>query len=320
MRTLGIDTSNYTCSVAVYDDESETITMKKQLLSITKGTVGLRQSQAVFEQVRLLGQQTMALFQEIPGPIDAVGASVRPRTVEGSYMPCFLVGKMAAEVLSAVIACPMTSFSHQQGHLAAALYSAEKLDWLFGEPHTFYAFHLSGGTTECLLVTAGNGNILEIERLGGSLDLHVGQVIDRVGQRLGLPFPAGPELEKLAETSSQEALRSFHMAIPNKGCDCCLSGLENLCEKQLLNRKPPEEIARFCFDYICRSVESMLQNVFAIYGKQPVLFAGGVSGNKFLQKYLEERYDSVFAKPEFSSDNAAGIAVLTCLGERNASL
>lgn len=317
MRTLGIDTSNYTCSVAIYDDRTNRVLMKKHLLPTPEGAVGLRQSQAVFEQVKLLGKQMQTLCQEDLGTVHAVGVSSRPRAVDGSYMPCFLVGQTVAESISAILHCPISYFSHQQGHIGAALYSAERLEWLSGKGNTFFAFHLSGGTTECLRVKTENGRILETEKVGGSLDLHAGQVVDRVGHRLGLSFPAGPMLEQLALQCPQEISDLFRAVIPKKGCDCCLSGLENICEKQRLDGKSSAEIARFCFWYLSQTIESMLQNVFERYGRHSVLFAGGVSSNRILRDYFTTKYDSVFASPEFSSDNAAGIAVLTCLEAQN---
>lgn len=320
MKALGIDTSNYTCSVAAYDSDTKTVVMKKQLLPTPEGSVGLRQSQALFEHVRLLGGRMTELCEEIDYSFDCIGVSTRPRDVEGSYMPCFLAGSMAAQSLSAALKIPMRSFSHQQGHIAAALYSAGKLDWLLGDLHTFFAFHLSGGTTECLQVKALEGKILEINRVGKTLDLNAGQVVDRIGVKLGLSFPAGSVLEKLAENCSQDTVKKFRATIPDKGCDCCLSGLENICQKQISEGKSPAEVARFCIWYVTLTIDNMLKNVFKLYGKAPVLFAGGVSGNKFLQEYFKERYDGVFAKPEYSSDNAAGVAILACLEEGNALL
>lgn len=101
-------------------------------------------------------------------------------------MPCFLAGESQAAVLSSVLGVPLIRVSHQQGHLAAALFSSERMD-LMDRP--FLAWHLSGGTTELLLVEPEEGN-LRAEKIGGTTDLSAGQIIDRTGKALGLPFPS----------------------------------------------------------------------------------------------------------------------------------
>ena len=304
MRVLGIDTSNYTCSTAFYDTQTRQMEMAKHLLPTPEGSLGLRQSQAVFEHTKLLGKMMRQLFETADGLPEAIGVSARPRNVEGSYMPCFLTGKMAADSIGAVLGIPVYEFSHQQGHIAAALYSAKRLEWLHHSE--FIAFHVSGGTTDCLLVKTGNGTIDQIEMVGTSLDLKAGQAIDRVGRSLGLPFPAGPHLEQLASQCTDKI--KAHPTV--KGLDCCLSGLENQCGKLKEQGAEPAYIARYCLQYIQQTLERMLLAAMERYGKKPVLFAGGVMSNQIIRDYFIGKYQACFAKPEFSSDNAGGIAVL----------
>lgn len=313
MRALGIDTSNYTCSTALYDSETGQMFMAKQLLPTPEGALGLRQSQAVFEHVKLLGQMMDKLFAQAPGRVDAVGVSTRPRSAQGSYMPCFLTGAMAAQCLSAALGVPKHNFSHQQGHIAAALYSAEKTDWLTAG--RFLAFHVSGGTTDCLLVTTGNCSIESIELVGSSLDLKAGQAVDRVGGMLGLPFPSGPSLEQLALRCTDK----IKVKPTLKGIDCCLSGVENKCAKLLSEGAPQEYVACFCIEYIQATLEGMLKAAKAEYGELPLLFAGGVMSNSIIRGYFEKRYGASFAQPAYSADNAGGIALLAAgMEERNA--
>ena len=146
---LGIDTSNYTTSVAVFDDETGEIIQQKKLLPVREGQLGLRQSDAVFHHTA----QLHTLFERLAASADtkkivAVGASARPRPVDGSYMPCFTVGENTAKILAAALQVPFFAFSHQEGHIAAALYGAGRPDLL---NKTFIAFHVSGGTTEAVL-------------------------------------------------------------------------------------------------------------------------------------------------------------------------
>ena len=303
---LGIDTSNYTTSSALYDFEKGEIIQQKKLLPVKEGELGLRQSDAVFAHVKQLGGIVKELFNGKKYEIDAVGVSTRPRDIDGSYMPCFLVGDMVSETLSSVMNVPKYEFSHQQGHIAAALFSAGRLD-LMNEK--FIAFHLSGGTTEALLVTPDENRIIKCEKVAGSADLKAGQAVDRVGVMLGLPFPAGKYLEELALSSTAK----FKIKPTMKGAECCLSGIENKCRKMLDSGEKHEDIALFCLKSVEAALCGMTDALISEYGKLPLIYAGGVMSNKIIRKTMEEKYGGIFAKPEFSSDNAAGIAVLTAI-------
>lgn len=300
---LGIDTSNYTTSAALFDSEANTIIQSKKLLPVKAGELGLRQSDAVFAHVKQLGDMVQNVFAEYGGKITAIGVSTRPRDIDGSYMPCFLVGEMAANCLGAALKVPVLPFAHQQGHVAAALYSAGRLD-LFRE--RFIAFHLSGGTTEALLVEPSAERIIRCTKIGGSMDLKAGQAVDRIGVMLGLSFPAGKYLEKLALKSD----RKFKIKPVMKGTECCLSGIENKCRKMLENGEKPEDIALFCLKSVEAALCGMTDAMLSEYGKLPLVYAGGVMSNCIIRNTIENKYGGIFAKPEFSSDNAAGIAVL----------
>lgn len=314
MKVLGIDTSNYTCSAALFNSEDETIKMRKQLLPVPDGKIGLRQSQVVFEQVRLIGKIVTELLEGKEN-IQLVGVSSSPRADKNSYMPCFLVGHSVGQAISSCVGCNLHTFSHQHGHIAAALFSAKRLDLL--QHHSFLAFHVSGGTTDCLLVETENYRINKTLLVGTSLDLKAGQVIDRVGALLNLSFPAGSQLEQLA-LQCQEKWNSYFPRAVLKNENCCLSGLENQCRNLQLQGKSPNYIARFCLLSIQMTIEGMLQKAMENYGNLPVLFSGGVMSNSILREYFTKKYQGVFAEPKFSSDNAAGIAVLSYLEEKYA--
>ncbi len=303
---LGIDTSNYTTSAALYNAEKGEIIQRKKLLPVREGELGLRQSDAVFAHVKQLGDIVFELFDGNKYDIDAMGVSTRPRDIEGSYMPCFMVGDMVTKTLSSVLCAKRYEFSHQQGHIAAALFSANRLD-LINEK--FIAFHLSGGTTEALLVTPDENRIIKCEKVAGSADLKAGQAVDRVGVMLGLPFPAGKYLEELALKSTAV----FKIKPTMKGAECCLSGIENKCQKMLEKGESKEDIALFCLKSIEAALCGMTDALIEQYGNLPLIYAGGVMSNKIIRKTMEEKYGGIFALPEFSSDNAAGIAVLTSI-------
>ena len=220
---LGIDTSNYTTSVALYDEAAGTVEMHKKLLPVKERECGLRQSDAVFLHVKQLGGLMADLMGGSGRKIAAVGYSAFPRRAEGSYMPCFLVGDMVSQAVSSVLGVPRYPFSHQEGHIAAALYSSGCLDWLSGE---FYAFHVSGGTTEALLVHA-DGPDIRVRVVGKTLDLNAGQAVDRVGVMLGCSFPCGIELERLALECTAAVRKRFATA----ACPGCRTSVKHSLRK-----------------------------------------------------------------------------------------
>ena len=300
---LGIDTSNYTTSVALYNSETGEMLQQKKLLPVREGQLGLRQSDAVFHHTA----QLHSLFEELVREIDtnqiaAIGVSSRPRPVEGSYMPCFTVGENTAKILSVALRVPLYDFSHQEGHIAAALFSADRTDWLNRE---FIAFHVSGGTTEAVLAK-GSGCGFSLELVAKTLDLNAGQAVDRVGLMLGLRFPCGMALEQLA-LQNTEPVRA-HPKL--KGCDCCLSGVENLCRKFLDEGRSKQFIAAFCLEYIRCALSLMTDALLEKYGSLPLVYAGGVMSNTIINNSFTAKYHAVFAEPKYSSDNAAGIAYL----------
>ena len=311
---LGFDTSNYTTSAAVFCPDTNRVWHAKQLLPVKPGEKGVRQSDAVFhhtQQLPPLLEQVLREAAEGTGrsrtdlsrSVTAIGVSSRPRRVEGSYMPCFTVGLTQAKALGALLDVPVCEFSHQEGHIAAALYSAGRLD-LMGQE--FLAFHVSGGTTESLRVAPGPDCPVEASLMGTSTDLKAGQAVDRTGILLGLDFPCGPALEELALRSE----RTFRIRPSAEGLDCSLSGVENQCQKMLAEGEAPEDIALFCLKSVGAALEHMADALIAACPGRHLLFSGGVMSNQILRGDLEPRYDCSFASPEFSADNAAGVAVL----------
>lgn len=301
---LGIDTSNYTTSLAVFDGRD--IVQSKQVLKVKHGERGLRQSDAVFQHTVNMPK----LFDNIEiDRLDAVGVSTRPRNVDGSYMPCFLVGESIAYAVSKTFGVNLYKTSHQVGHILAALYSAEKLDLIHSD---FIAFHLSGGTTEALLVKPDNDEIIKAEVIASSSDLKAGQAVDRTGVMLGLDFPCGRELDRLSLLSDKE----FKIKLSMKLLDCSLSGVENKAKQMLLNGERNEDIAKFVLDYIALTVNEMLKRITQQYGDLPVIFTGGVSSNTILRSTIKKDFNAYFAESEFSLDNAAGTAIYAYLKDK----
>ncbi len=304
---LGIDTSNYTTSVALMYDDGELIANIKKPLPVGEGERGLRQSEAVFAHVKNIpsAMDEVKAFLDGRNPV-AVGVSAKPRNLEGSYMPCFLSGVAVAEAISASLGVPIYRFSHQCGHVMAALYSSGSEELM---KERFAAFHVSGGTTELLLVKSGELGF-DTELVGGTKDLNAGQVIDRIGVFLGMPFPAGPHLECAALAYSGK--------IPSKkvsvdGTYANLSGLENMARKIYEESGDTGKTAAFIFEYLGNSIASMCDNLVSAYGNMPFVFAGGVMCNSIIKNKLKDRFDARFAEPLLSADNAVGITELTRL-------
>lgn len=304
MPVLGLDTSNYTTSAAVFDGEGGR--NQGRLLEVRPGELGLRQSDALFQHVKHLPEVVEALLgEEGLGTVQAVGASTRPRAVEGSYMPCFLAGASQGQVLSQVLGVPFYAFSHQQGHLAAAAWSAGRLDLL---DRPFLAWHLSGGTTELLRVEPEeDGVVVRAEILGGTSDISAGQLIDRTGVLLGLPFPAGKEVEKL----SRQAQKREYYKVKVNGLTFSLSGMENKVRQMVQRGEKPAEVAWFAQETVCRVVQACTKAAMEQYPGLPVLCSGGVASNGRLKELLRQNCGALFAQPQFSTDNAMGTAILT---------
>lgn len=305
---LGVDTSNYTTSTALIDTEKMEAIQCKKLLPVKEGELGLRQSDAVFHHTKQLPEMVSALFGNKKISLDAIGVSVRPRNIEGSYMPCFLCGEGLADSLGAVNKISVHKTSHQIGHILAALFSSQKLE-LVNEK--FIAFHVSGGTTDCLLVTPDKEKVFDITEIGSSLDIKAGQAIDRTGLLLGLKFPCGKELEKLAAMSDKK----YKLKPMLKNGNCCLSGLENKCRKMLDDGERKEDIANYCLSFIYSTIYEMTKFALDRYGNMPIVYAGGVMSDKLIRDKLLQKFDAFFAEPDFSCDNAVGTAVFAAIKE-----
>ena len=300
MSVIGIDTSNYTTSIAYFDGR-EGMNCSK-LLPVKQGELGLRQSDAVFAHIKSLPELSGRLFSNIQtGQITAVGVSTRPRAVEGSYMPCFMVGYSHAKLISDMLGVPLIEVSHQQGHVAASLWSADHLE-LMDEPHL--AWQLSGGTTELLLVEPEGRNV-RCTKIGGTTDISAGQLIDRTGQILALPFPSGKHIDVLSQEASMKEV--FKVKCP---ClEFSLSGVQNKVQQFHEKYADPAETAAYALRCVVAAVCKATENAQKAYPGMRVVFSGGVASNSMLRS-MTAQFDPIFSQPQYSTDNAMGVAVL----------
>lgn len=308
---VGVDTSNYTTSVAVADEAGTVLANFKCPLPVKEGERGLRQSDAVFAHVRnlpILMEQLKTLLHPADAaelPVLGIGYSATPTRAEGSYMPCFRAGEVVATALCAATGAPLVRTTHQEGHVMAALYSAGAMDDL--KEAEFVAFHVSGGTTDVLYVRSSEEGF-DITPIGRSLDLHAGQAVDRIGVALGLTFPCGKQLEELAAKNTQKVPKP---RICVKGLDCHLSGLENLSLSLYEQTKDKSLVAAYTLDFIGLTLCQMAKEVRCRYPQIALVFSGGVMSNRRIQAMLGARFKNThFSEPAFSADNAAGVALL----------
>ena len=312
MIALGIDSSNYRSSAAAFFDDSTYISERK-LLYVENGKCGLRQSDAVFLHTKQLPQVVGAVLDKIDcNNVGCIGVSATPRSVMRSYMPCFLSGVAIAKTLSKALKVPLYEFSHQDGHIASALLSANETK-LFKEK--FIAFHLSGGTTEAVLVSPSDSYGFKTEIIAKTLDVSVGQIIDRVGVMLGLDFPCGEQFEKIAISGIPKS----NIRPTLKENDCCLSGVQNICQKMFDNGESAQNICATALFYVIKTVCQMAENLRKIYPEYKMIFSGGVASNSALKYEIQNTLKTgiSFATPELSSDNAVGISLLAKMAYRS---
>jgi len=298
---LGIDTSCYTTSVAA--KVGEQMFHIKKMLDVKEGECGLRQSDALFQHIKNLP----VLFDELKQQVVLkdyddirVVVSAKPRSVEGSYMPVFLAGQSFGKTVAAALDAEYIETSHQDGHIMAAIYSCKKYDIC---DEAFLTYHLSGGTSELLLVTPKN-NLFECEIVGGTKDLPAGQFIDRTGVKLGMAFPCGKYLDYSAVNYCGEKKKV-------KTCvnDCYInfSGEETRYSRMIDEGAEPTQVAYCVMKCIAESVKKSVKQAKAKYDVSNVLMVGGVSSSKMLREEFCDMPGVFFADPELSTDNAVGV-------------
>lgn len=303
MLCLGLDTSCYTTSAALFSDTGAPV-QSRQLLKVPAGECGLRQSEAVFAHIRQISEMVCNVTARASEPIRCVCASTAPRDGDDSYMPVFEVGAALGQSIAAALNAPFYKTCHQRGHIEAAKYQSGLAD------PCFLALHLSGGTTDLMQCDQSR-----ITPLGTSLDLHAGQLVDRTGVMLGLPFPAGPCLEELAKRGTARQLLPVSMA--KDGVSCHLSGAEAQIKRLWENGADQNDLAAEVYSLLCRTVLRMASAAAKMTGLNRILIAGGVASSPLLREMLLKRnedrrlgLDIYFGRPEFSGDNAVGVAAI----------
>lgn len=306
LACLGIDTSCYATSVALCGGAAEGLFFQaRRMLAVPVGERGLMQSEAVFQHVTHLPALLETMLRAHPHmQVQAVCASERPRPNPDSYMPVFRAGEGTARAVAAALRVPFFATSHQQGHLRAA-----RVGTGLNADTPLLSLHVSGGTTEVL-----TSRDTALTLLGGTGDLHAGQLIDRVGVAMGLPFPAGPHLEKLA--AQGEAASRLSTSV--RGLTCHFSGAETRALTWLADGVYAREtIAAEVFSCVARQLARLVLAGCALTGLEDALLGGGVMASHLIRQELSVRVAKrnrrirlYFARPELSGDNAVGVGLI----------
>ncbi len=304
---LGIDTSCYTTSLAIAAGET-LLGDARKMLPVPEGGRGLRQSEGFYHHHKQLPDLVETLAKEVPRfrELRAVAYSAAPRPVKDSYMPVFTAGEDFARTLGAALSIPLIPLTHQEGHLRAAAWSAG-----FDETKPFLAVHLSGGTTEVLVVEMRESRY-HIDILGGTKDISAGMVLDRAGVMMGYPFPAGKYLD-LAAVESQCVDPVFPIAVKEGWIN--FSGLENVAKKHFEDFNSPAEVSAGLLSAVTRSIAKAVLTAAETSGISRVLFSGGVSSSRYLREALSRhksfgKIDATFCPGQYAVDNAVGIALM----------
>lgn len=308
---VGIDTSAYTCSVAVMNLRGELLRDIRVPLRVRPGTLGLRQAEALHQHVRCLPSVVEEAFVDLEprqATLSGVAVSYAPRPQKDSFMPVFLAGHGVGRAIAATRGIPCWEASHQEGHIWAALWALPAL-----KATRILAVHLSGGTTEAVVVQGvgqEHQSCLDLHIAAATSDISAGQFVDRVGNALGLPFPAGPSLERLAQEGQAGRVR---LPVGVRRERLSFSGPESAAQRAIASGEPPADVARGVLDCLAESLQLWLKTVVAVTHTPDVVLAGGVVANRLLRQSLETSpllsdCQLWFAPPRLSGDNAVGLA------------
>lgn len=282
------------------------------MLPVPEGQRGLRQSEAFFHHVRHLPEllEEMApLLQTHPPHV--VAASNAPRNFPDSYMPVFRAGSSWARSVAALLGIPYLERSHQEGHLWAAFLD-QRQSVRVGEP--FLAVHISGGTTEAIVCLLQDDGRITTRIAGDTGDLTAGKFVDRLGVAIGLPFPAGAALERLAAQAAED--EGPRAAVAVKGTQISFSGPLTALER-MRERFSPAVLAAATQRCLAESLARWLSNVVEQERGElvdpRVFVVGGVAANQTVRQAVQEAlqaygFHALFATPSASTDNALGIA------------
>lgn len=317
MRVLGIETSCDETGLAIYDSEQGLLAhaLYSQIdLHIPYG--GVVPELASRDHVRKLLPLTRQVMEEAgcqPDDIDAVAYTSGPGLI-GALM----VGASTAQALALAWGKPSLGVHHMEGHLLAPMLEASPPEF------PFVALLVSGGHTQ-LIEVQGIG---EYQMLGESIDDAAGEAFDKSAKMMGLPYPGGPHIARMAESGIADRYQFPRPMTNRPGLDFSFSGLKtytlNTIEAEKGNNPDGElteqniaDIALAFQDAVVDTLVIKCKRALQQTGLKTLVIAGGVSANKALREKLERTLtgmggDVFYARNEFCTDNGAMIAYAGC--------
>ncbi|RWR01421.1 UGMP family protein [[Pantoea] beijingensis] len=306
MRVLGIETSCDETGIAIYDDEAGLLA--NQLYSQVKIHAdygGVVPELASRDHVRKTVPLIQAALKEAgltAQDIDGVAYTAGPGLVGA-----LLVGATIGRSLAFAWDVPAVPVHHMEGHLLAPMLEDNPPDF------PFVALLVSGGHTQLISVTG----IGEYHLLGESVDDAAGEAFDKTAKLLGLDYPGGPMLSKMAQ---QGTIGRFIFPRPmtdRPGMDFSFSGLKTFAANTIRENDDSEQtradIARAFEDAVVDTLSIKCRRALEHTGFKRLVIAGGVSANRTLRAKLAEMMQArggevFYARPEFCTDNGAMIA------------
>ncbi|WP_434638639.1 tRNA (adenosine(37)-N6)-threonylcarbamoyltransferase complex transferase subunit TsaD [Klebsiella sp. I138] len=306
MRVLGIETSCDETGIAIYDDEQGLLA--NQLYSQVKLHAdygGVVPELASRDHVRKTVPLIQAALKEAgltAKEIDAVAYTAGPGLVGA-----LLVGATVGRSLAFAWNVPAIPVHHMEGHLLAPMLEDNP------PAFPFVALLVSGGHTQLISVTG----IGQYTLLGESIDDAAGEAFDKTAKLLGLDYPGGPMLSKMAAQGTEGRFVFPRPMTDRPGLDFSFSGLKTFAANTIRNNDDDEQtradIARAFEDAVVDTLMIKCRRALEQTGFKRLVMAGGVSANRTLRAKLAEmmtkRGGEVFyARPEFCTDNGAMIA------------
>ncbi|MBN6365217.1 tRNA (adenosine(37)-N6)-threonylcarbamoyltransferase complex transferase subunit TsaD [Providencia rettgeri] len=307
MRVLGIETSCDETGIAIYDDERGLLA--NQLYSQIKvhadygGVVPELASRDHIRKTVPLIQAALKEANLTSEDIDAVAYTAGPGLV-GALMVGATVGRSLAFAWNV----PAVAVHHMEGHLLAPMLEEKSPEF------PFVALLVSGGHTQLISVTG----IGEYELLGESIDDAAGEAFDKTAKLLGLDYPGGPVLSRMAEQGTAGRFVFPRPMTDRPGLDFSFSGLKTFAANTIRENADDDQtradIARAFEDAVVDTLAIKCKRALEQTGFKRLVMAGGVSANRALRAKMEDvlkqRGGEVFyARPEFCTDNGAMIAL-----------
>mgnify|MGYP000810805016 FL=1 len=214
-------------------------------------------------------------------------------------MPVFTVGYNFGKFMANSLNCKFYETTHQENHIEASLLNSK-----IANRDRFLSVHMSGGTTEILLLNRNKNSIeYNIEIVGGTKDISFGQLIDRIGVKLGYRFPAGKYIDKNAISCERKILNGLKTSVKDGYMN--LSGLENQINK-IIDSEDCKYISKLLLDAVVRNMYKSLIYISKLYNINEVVFCGGVAASEYVRtnlsiKLRREKIYSHFTKSEYST-------------------